>query len=81
MKKILNLTNVHVLNHNLSNLVKGFKRVSDKADERVVELTIRFCIYSYCMQLHPGPRWGFDLTSLQVLANSHPAGAGQHFES
>ena len=24
---------------------------------------------------HPGPRWGFDLTSLQILANSHPTGA------
>ena len=21
---------------------------------------------------HPGPRWGFDLTSLQILANPHP---------
>ena len=24
---------------------------------------------------HPGPRWGFDLTSLQILANSHHTGA------
>ena len=24
---------------------------------------------------HPGPMWGFDLTSLQILANSHPTGA------
>ena len=24
---------------------------------------------------HPGPRWGFDLTSLQILTNPHPTGA------
>ena len=24
---------------------------------------------------NPGPRWGFDLTSLQILTNPHPTGA------
>ena len=31
--------------------------------------------YLCTYQLKPRPRWGFDLTSLQILANSHPTGA------
>ena len=42
------------------------------------KIIVFVCLCTYQLKPrppHPGPRWGFDLTSLQILANSHHTGA------